>query len=307
MPERFGARLRQHREERQISLTTIADRTKISVSLLEGLERDDVSRWPSGLFRRAFARAYASAIGLDPEEVVREFLIVHPDPADAPALPCNGTAIPIPPDDQPAPSRLKTMVGSAFGSFARRQPTPEPARVVAPVPVPLAAVSPPIAPEPIWHPDVRAAARVCADLARVTDVADLKALLARAADVVGATGAMVWLWDAGTGRLRPALAHGYADEVLKRVAPLGRDADNATAAVFRSAETAVVRSGSAPNGAVVAPLVGPVGPVGVLALEVGERASSDELVPAIFAAQLAVLVGEAAAATEKMPKRTKVG
>jgi transcriptional regulator with XRE-family HTH domain len=76
----FGARLRAQRERQQVELTAIAEETKISVALLEGLERDDVSRWPSGLFRRAYIRAYALKIGLDPEQVVRDFLDQYPDP-----------------------------------------------------------------------------------------------------------------------------------------------------------------------------------------------------------------------------------
>src|SRR5262249_19114951 len=82
----FGPRLRQERERRQISLTSIAANTKISRSLLEALERDDVSRWPTGIFRRAFVRSYASAIGLDPDQIVKEFQERFPDP-EAPVEP----------------------------------------------------------------------------------------------------------------------------------------------------------------------------------------------------------------------------
>src|SRR5438105_3028400 len=82
MPESFGARLRQQREQQQIALTFIAEQTKISLSLLEGLERDDVSHWPGGIFRRAFIRAYAHAIGLEPDSIVREFLELYPDPIE---------------------------------------------------------------------------------------------------------------------------------------------------------------------------------------------------------------------------------
>ena len=80
----FGPRIRQERERRQISLKSIAETTKISRSLLEALERDDVSRWPTGIFRRAFVRSYAQAIGLDSDEIVREFAERFPDPAGAP-------------------------------------------------------------------------------------------------------------------------------------------------------------------------------------------------------------------------------
>src|SRR5260370_33415707 len=82
MPESLGARLRQRREREQIALTTIAERTKIKLSLLEALERDDVSHWPAGIFRRAFIRAYAHAIDLEPDVVVREFLEFYPDPVE---------------------------------------------------------------------------------------------------------------------------------------------------------------------------------------------------------------------------------
>ena len=59
MPETLGARLRQRREERGIALVAIAQQTKIKESLLDGLEKDDLSHWPSRLYRRAFVRAYA--------------------------------------------------------------------------------------------------------------------------------------------------------------------------------------------------------------------------------------------------------
>lgn len=75
----FGARLRRERERRQIALSSIAANTKISLGLLQALERDDLSRWPSGIFRRAFIRAYAEAAGLDPVAITQEFLERHPD------------------------------------------------------------------------------------------------------------------------------------------------------------------------------------------------------------------------------------
>jgi hypothetical protein len=86
LPESLGARLRAQRLRREISIASIAESTKILGALLEGLEHDDVSRWPTGLYRRAFIRAYAAAIGLDPEPVVREFLERFPAPEDVQPL-----------------------------------------------------------------------------------------------------------------------------------------------------------------------------------------------------------------------------
>jgi cytoskeletal protein RodZ len=74
----FGARMKRLREERGVTLRQIADRTKLSVSALEALERNDISRLPGGIFSRAFVRSYAFEIGLDPEQTVREFLVQFP-------------------------------------------------------------------------------------------------------------------------------------------------------------------------------------------------------------------------------------
>jgi hypothetical protein len=76
--ETFGPGLRAERERRGISLETIASVTKVGADLWEGLERNDFSRWPSGIFARAFVRDYARAIGLDSDEVVNEFCRLFP-------------------------------------------------------------------------------------------------------------------------------------------------------------------------------------------------------------------------------------
>jgi len=100
----FGRRLRRERERRKIALASIAENSKISASLLEALERDDVSRWPSGIFRKSFIRAYAQAIGLDPDETTREFLERFPDPHDPGLAPLSPTATPPAPSAPVAPA-----------------------------------------------------------------------------------------------------------------------------------------------------------------------------------------------------------
>jgi cytoskeleton protein RodZ len=73
----FGAQLKHAREQRGISLRQISSATKISTTALEALERDDFSRLPGGIFSRAFVRAYALEVGLDPEQTVQEFLVEY--------------------------------------------------------------------------------------------------------------------------------------------------------------------------------------------------------------------------------------
>jgi transcriptional regulator with XRE-family HTH domain len=69
----YGPNLRRIRLQRGISLEQIADETKVPLDLWADLERNDVSRWPSGIFARAYVRQYAYAIGVDPDSTVDEF------------------------------------------------------------------------------------------------------------------------------------------------------------------------------------------------------------------------------------------
>lgn len=75
----FGPMLRARREKHGVTLQAIADSTKISLSLLRALERNDLTRWPRGIFRRAYFRDYLAAIGIPAEPLLREFLQLFPD------------------------------------------------------------------------------------------------------------------------------------------------------------------------------------------------------------------------------------
>jgi cytoskeleton protein RodZ len=76
-----GTRLRAAREKRGVSLGQIASSTRISVMSLEALERSDLSRLPGGIFTRAFVRAYAREVGLDPDRTIQDFIAELPPEA----------------------------------------------------------------------------------------------------------------------------------------------------------------------------------------------------------------------------------
>jgi transcriptional regulator with XRE-family HTH domain len=76
--ETFVTRLRRHRQRSRISLEEIAEATNVKRELLEALENNDLSQWPRGLYARAWIRAYASAVGLDPVDTVDEFCRLFP-------------------------------------------------------------------------------------------------------------------------------------------------------------------------------------------------------------------------------------
>ena len=74
----FGGRMKRLREERGVTLRDIAASTKVAVSSLEALERNDVKRLPGGIFLRAMVRSYANEIGTDAEAAVRDFVAAFP-------------------------------------------------------------------------------------------------------------------------------------------------------------------------------------------------------------------------------------
>jgi transcriptional regulator with XRE-family HTH domain len=76
--EPFGPNLRRARLQRGIALERIAAETKVSADLWAGLERNDFSRWPTGIYARSNIRAYAALIGLDQEATVDEFCRCFP-------------------------------------------------------------------------------------------------------------------------------------------------------------------------------------------------------------------------------------
>jgi hypothetical protein len=383
MPESFGVRLRQQRERQRIALATISEQTKIKLSLLEELERDDVSHWPTGIFRRAFVRAYAHAIGLDQDIIVREFLEVHPEPPEIiEADPALSPIVENVDNHAAPPMRLRYLVGSALDSLfgAKRGAPPQAGAAPAPAtPAASVAVSAPMSPRPVPaspqepadvvsaqkpvdavlpqkpgdamlaqtsaetilpqksggeelpqksgdavlpRPTVAPAlpqqsanvllppkpadavvrqeagdlvrlARLCSDLARLDDSADPAPLFQDVAETLDAIGFVVWAWDSPASELRPFAAHGYSDRVLAQLPRLRRDADNATAAAFQSAQATVVRGRDGRNGALAIPIVAPSGCVGVLAIEVkpgGEDLPRVRAFATMVAALLARLV-----------------
>ena len=152
-------------------------------------------------------------------------------------------------------------------------------------------------------PVLKAAAQLCTDLGRVSDLDELRGLVARAADVMDASGLVVWLGDAAGGDLRPVIAHGYSNQVLARMPAVPRSADNAAAAAYRVGQLQIVLAhpGSV-SGAVAAPLLSSAGCIGTLSAEIrggGETSDSVQALATIFAAQLAGVIATTPEASEQ--------
>jgi transcriptional regulator with XRE-family HTH domain len=291
----FGARLRAERERKQVSLRAIAEETKIKFSLLQALEQDDLSYWPEGLFRRAYVRAYAHAVGMDAELVLREFLERYPEPVEGD------------PADASTPARglLTSPIATVSGLLRRGSRTasppssPPPAISLFSGPVPSPSSRPVVSFSSRPAPDFLRFSDLCTSLGRLPDRRGLPPVLADAIRVLDAVGLVVWTWDARTASLKAAVANGYSDEAIAQLPEVPADAPNAVADAFRTREARVISGGEGLTGAVAVPVMGPGGCIGVLAIEVASDYEHLEVVracAAILAAQLVGLVGPVALA-----------
>src|SRR5262245_49635435 len=82
----LGELLRHAREDRGLTLDTIANETKIPRRHLEALEHDDLAAAPGRFYQRAEIRAYARAVGVDQNHALArlEALLKADEPVNVP-------------------------------------------------------------------------------------------------------------------------------------------------------------------------------------------------------------------------------
>jgi len=299
MDSTFGARLRSQREQQKIPLTTISERTKIKLSLLEALERDDLTHWPHGIFGRSYIRAYAQAIGLDPDATLREFAERHLLEPQAPIAELRDKTAER--STRRPPTRLQFLIDSAIDAFHTKRaelnhksaPSRPPSAPAAPI---AADVEPPMSPPIERAPtvDFLGLARLCSKLACAQHVHELTSVLEDASGVLDSVGLILWIPDGVGVALIPAFAYGYPDEMIAQLPGVAMDAPNAIAEAFGTRSTCIVNGTETESGALVAPLLTPTGCGGVLSLEFRDRAEQHDDVRAgvmLLAAQVSTLVG----------------
>jgi len=145
----------------------------------------------------------------------------------------------------------------------------------------------------------KAAADLATEFGRVRDLDELRQILARAAEVMDASGLIVWIGTTSGGDLRPVLAHGYSADMIARIPPVSRSADNAAASAYRTGVLQIVLSRpGGRSGAVVAPILSADGCIGALSAELrggGETFDGIQALASICAAHLAGVLAMAPA------------
>ena len=256
------------------SLASIAEQTKINVAPLEALERDDVSHWPSGfsaapssapmrgLLRRA--RRHVAVLGVTRTQTKSSrrspgARSTRPNPKEGPPIrlrirrlrrrlsltPLMGAAgtRPAVAESAVAVASHLSRVTSVSESLTRRlrtairssEPRPDSGRAVHAT---AAAVSTAPTNPTCWPPHLRT------ELAGFTNRARPNCCFS-AVSILDAVGVIVWAWDAQNGT-----EAGARPRLFRKLAQLRvREADNATAAAFRSTQTCIVNGSEMGSGA----------------------------------------------------------
>ena len=278
--ERMDSRAREYTANGQVLLASdliFSDGLENTSRVLNALDQLRVSEWNERTLTHALAQreqlTYASAAAGGALLIILLLLPVpgqkkeeHSSIAPAPAV-----ADPVRDLD------LRTTRPDRAAAPRRTQPAPRPQ------------VSAPAAPVP----NLENVASVCSELARVSDTASLPAILQRTAEALDASGIVLWVIDPEGKELSPIVSHGYPPALLARMGTIARDADNVTAAAFRTGLLQVVGGDQRSSGALAAPLVNPGGCIGVMSAELrhdGEKEPVRRAAATIVAAQLATLV-----------------
>ncbi len=282
------------------------ERSEAAVAAVEQARQAEVQARESAVtvFRSRQVFALTAGAGAALLAVLLLVPVARAAPEAAPAQPTRAAE---PVKREPAMSRgrrdgaLSDTLDGGVVSQPRRADASEP--VLASLAVPevqaTSAETTPHAQAPIGQPyghitDFSGVASLCVDLARIVDTRSLPALLDRAAALLDASGIILWIADPDGRELNPIFAQGYPQQLVNRLGTIPRDAENATAAAFRTSLLQTVMADEISGGAIAAPLVTPGGCVGVMSAEVrhdSERQDATLAAATIVAAQLATLVG----------------
>src|SRR5512143_676358 len=124
----IGARLKQAREQRRLTIAEVSEATRVRVHYLQALENDDFTSMPSTAQARGFLRIYAAFLGLDLASLV-------PPPPEAPA----GATAAVPSASE-APEQGPSVLDRVRSLLSKRaQKEPE---IEAPAPTARAAAAP---------------------------------------------------------------------------------------------------------------------------------------------------------------------
>lgn len=145
----MGSRLRTAREALGLSVALIAQKTRVQPRIIAAIEHNDRSSIPPRPFGRAFVRAYATEVGLDPEVTVREYFGQFAPAAPPPALDHRDASRPHSPAWMALAAVLVVLALTALAWSRGGEDVRSQASLSATPPQPAAAPEAPLNPRPV--------------------------------------------------------------------------------------------------------------------------------------------------------------
>jgi hypothetical protein len=146
--------------------------------------------------------------------------------------------------------------------------------------------------------DLNVVAEVCEAIAHVESAEELPRALARATHAIGATG--VALWGRDGDALVVLASYGYPEGLAQRLGRVALEDENLLTGAWHTRQPLTASAPAGQKAALVSPILGVTGTIGVLAAEVPSGMESDPQVVAsarLIAAQLSTVLAATAPAT----------
>jgi len=114
MSQSLGEKLRFAREERGISITEVAEATRISPHYLQAIEVDDYRTLPGGIFNKGFIKSFAKYVGVDEASALADYArIINADGSPEAAEPVSKQYRPeVLTDDRAGGSMIPTVIAA---------------------------------------------------------------------------------------------------------------------------------------------------------------------------------------------------
>lgn len=106
----LGEKLRQAREERGITISEVAEQTRISPLYIESIERDDYRTLPGGIFNKGFVKSFAKYVGVDEQEALQQYVGLSANQVSVAPEETRTRRSEVLTDDRRSSSRLTTVV-----------------------------------------------------------------------------------------------------------------------------------------------------------------------------------------------------
>jgi transcriptional regulator with XRE-family HTH domain len=112
----LGQILRAEREKKGLSLSEVAEGTRVKVQVLEALEINDFRNMPATVYAKGFIKLYAEFLGLDSAPLIAQYVAQHAAAPRRPSLQTNSAARPTEPA-APPPTRPAAEDRAAARAF----------------------------------------------------------------------------------------------------------------------------------------------------------------------------------------------